>query len=96
MGDPAFLTRHPDLGPAACHGVLVGTAVRTLDGVLPVEFLAPGDRIVTRSGAARLIAISTVRRTDAPVIRILASTIGHDRPEVDLCVAPDQPVVIRD
>ena len=77
-------------------GLLAGTLVRTLDGILPVEFLEPGDRVITRSGARKVGSISVSRRRGLRMIRISASTQGHDRPEHDLVVAPGQPVVIRD
>jgi len=81
---------------ATTLGVVAGTQIRTLDGLLPVEFLEPGDRIVTRSGALRLTAVSVQRRRPILLVRILATTLGHDRPEQDLLVAPGQPVLIRD
>ena len=77
-------------------GMLAGSRIRTLEGVLPVEYLEPGDRIVTRSGARRLTGVSVQVRADADVIRIRASTLGHDRPDQDLLVLPGQPIVIRD
>ena len=80
----------------ALMGLLAGTQVRTLDGLLPVEFLAPGDSIVTRAGARQLVAVSVRRRIGINLVRIRATTLGHDRPEHDLLLAPDQPVMIRD
>ena len=80
----------------AVLGLVAGTQVRTLDGLLPVEYLQPGDRIVTRAGARRLEAVSVVQRRMAGVVRIRATTLGHDRPEQDLLLAPGQPVLIRD
>jgi hypothetical protein len=76
--------------------MLAGTQVRTLDGVLPVEFLTPGDRIVTRNGARKLVSISVQSRKMVDLVRIRASTLGHDRPEQDLLLSPGQPVLIRD
>jgi hypothetical protein len=81
---------------APAPGVLAGTTVLTLDGMLPVEFLTPGDRIVTRAGARLLTSISVVARKQVDLVRIRASTIGHDRPEQDLYLSPGQPVIIRD
>ena len=78
------------------EGVLMGTRIATLDGLLPVEFLAPGDRIITRSGSVRLVSLSSLLRKDVEVVIISASAIGHDRPEVDLFVAPEQRLMIRD
>lgn len=77
-------------------GLMAGTLVRTLDGILPVEFLEPGDRIITRSGMRRLGSVSVSKRRKLRVVRISASSLGHDRPEHDLLLAPGQPVVIRD
>ncbi|MBA3911691.1 MAG: hypothetical protein C0524_17900 [Rhodobacter sp.] len=83
--------------PAATSlGLLAGTQVRTLDGLLPVEYLAPGDRVVTRSGAKRLQAVSVQLRKRVMLVRIRATTLGHDRPENDLLLASGQPVLIRD
>lgn len=80
----------------AILGLSAGTQISTLDGFLPVEFLQPGDRIVTRAGSRRLVAVSVMQRKIATVVRIRASTLGHDRPEQDLLLAPGQPVMIRD
>jgi hypothetical protein len=77
-------------------GMSAGTRVRTLDGVLPVEFLQPGDRIVTRSGARRLVAVSVRQSRALDVVRVKASTLGFDRPEADLLLGPGQPVIVRD
>ena len=44
-------------GTPILSGLLVGTRVRTLDGILPVEYLEPGDRVVTRAGARRCTAM---------------------------------------
>jgi hypothetical protein len=77
-------------------GMLAGTRIRTLEGTLPVEYLEPGDRIVTRSGARRLVGVSVIVLADADLIRIRASSLGHDRPDQDLLVLPGQPIVIRD
>jgi hypothetical protein len=77
-------------------GIGAGTRIRTLDGTLPVEFLQPGDRIVTRSGAKRLVAVSVRQSRALDVVRVKASTLGHDRPGADLLIGPGQPIVVRD
>ncbi|MGB3146199.1 MAG: Hint domain-containing protein [Paracoccaceae bacterium] len=38
-------------------GIAAGTVLATTDGYLPVEFLEPGDRVVTRSGVQTLRAV---------------------------------------
>ncbi len=78
------------------RGFAAGTAVMTLDGALPVEFLTPGDRVLTRNGARVLRRIDVSVATDTIAIRIGAETLGIDTPADDLLVAPCQPVVVRD
>ena len=94
--DAPFSRSAGGAGMLPAPGMLAGTMVRTLEGVLPVEYLTPGDRIVTRSGARRLTSISVVSRKMVDLVRIRASTMGHDRPDQDLLLSPGQPVVIRD
>lgn len=83
-------------GTEPAQGMVAGTMVRTMDGVLPVDYLTPGDRIVTRAGARRLTSVSVVHRKQVALVRVRASTMGHDRPDQDILLAPGQPVLIRD
>lgn len=76
--------------------VACGTPVLTLDGALPVEFLTIGDRVLTRAGVRRLHGIEITVVQNARVMRIAQDTLGIDRPEADLIVTPDQPILIRD
>ncbi|NJM82489.1 MAG: hypothetical protein HC844_08325 [Tabrizicola sp.] len=78
------------------QGLFIGTRVMTLEGDLPVEFLNPGDRIVTRSGARRLAALGVTELTNAAMMRISASAFGEDRPTGDRFIAPGQPILVRD
>lgn len=94
--DAPFSRSAGGAGSDPAPGMLAGTMVRTLDGVLPVEYLTPGDRIVTRGGMRRVTSISVVTRKMIDLVRIRASTMGHDRPDQDLFVAPGQPILIRD
>lgn len=77
-------------------GIIAGTPVMTLDGALPVQFLSPGDRIVTRSGVQVLTGVSVTVLEEAEMIRVSASALGHDRPEADLFLAPEQQILLRD
>jgi hypothetical protein len=94
--DAPFSRSAGGAGTPQSQGMLAGTMVRTLDGLIPVEFLTPGDRIVTRAGARRLTSISVVVRKQVDLVRVKASTMGHDRPDQDLVLSPGQPVLIRD
>lgn len=76
-------------------GIAQGTRVLTLDGALPVEFLTPGDRIITRSGMRLLRAVQvTTARMD--LVRVSAGTLGHDRPERPLLLGARAQVLVRD
>ena len=77
-------------------GLAAGTSVLTLSGSMPVEFVAPGDRMITRNGARTVtgVEISVVR--NARVVRISEGVLGKDRPEADMIVSPDQAILIRD
>ena len=94
--DAPFSRSSGGAGTPPAQGMVSGTLVRTLEGVLPVDDLTPGDRIVTRAGARRLTSVSVVHRKQAGLVRVRASTMGHDRPDQDILVAPGQPVLIRD
>ena len=72
-----------------------GTGILTLDGNLPVEYLSPGDRIVTRAGAMRLLAMR-VHKAEASLIRVAPSSLGHDRPGHPLLLTPETEVLVRD
>jgi hypothetical protein len=77
-------------------GFAAGTRVMTVKGPEPVETLQPGDRIVTRQGVRRLRAAPARVWVEPDAITIRASALGHGRPETDLTVAREQPVVLRD
>lgn len=77
-------------------GLLAGTHVLTADGALPVEYLGPGDRIVTRNGMRRLLAVDRREQVRAPVVRIAPNTLGAGRPDVLLVVGPAQMLLVRD
>ena len=96
MAQPTVRTAAAPTTITLDHGLACGTTVLTLDGILPVEFLTPGDRIVTRDGAQRLAAIEVTVVQNARVIRITEGTLGIDQPTGDMIVSPDQPILVRD
>ncbi|MGV8951258.1 MAG: Hint domain-containing protein [Cypionkella sp.] len=76
--------------------LLLGTKVLTMEGEFPVEYLTPGDRIVTRSGSRKLVAVKPHLVAKLAMIRIMEGVLGCESPEGDLCVTPAQPILIRD
>jgi hypothetical protein len=79
-----------------CCGLAAGTTVLTLSGAMPVEFVAPGDRMITRAGARTVTGVEISVIKDARVVRISEGVLGKDRPEADMIVSPGQPILIRD
>lgn len=77
-------------------GLLQGTPVLTLDGELPVEFILPGDRVITRSGMRRVVQVEVTRVENARVVAIARDSLGVGRPTDEVIVSPNQPVLIRD
>lgn len=76
-------------------GMAAGTPVMTLRGAVAVQDLLPCDRLVTRSGARVLRAVTCTQATVA-LVRFPAGTLGHDRPDAALLLAPGQGVLVRD
>jgi hypothetical protein len=86
-----------DLRPArvTTKGMAQGTSVLTADGLMPVEYLSPGDRIITRDGLRVLVDVS-VHVMVGDVVRICASSQGHARPDEDVILGHEQAILIRD
>ena len=78
------------------QALAAGTMVLTLDGALPVQFLAIGDRVITRAGARSLRDVSVTVLTDVRLVRISARALSPDSPQDDVILPPDQPIFVRD
>jgi hypothetical protein len=97
MASPLRVQDHDSSAQAlAVQGMVAGTAVVTLDGVLPVEYLSPGDRVVTRSGAARIQRVEVTVIRHARVVRIGPDALGVSRPDDCVTVTAAQGLLIRD
>jgi hypothetical protein len=77
-------------------GIAAGAEVFTLEGVLPIELLAPGDRVVTRSGMRRVVAVEAERVFRAQMVRIAGDGLGVGRPGAAVWVGREQGILIRD
>ena len=86
--------RVPNDVPSA--GFAAGSIILTLDGALPVEFLSPGDRIITRDQG--VVFLNGITRTvvTCDMVSIMAGTLGHTRPEHDTIIPGGQKVLLRD
>ncbi len=81
----------------ACEaGLAPGTQVLTLDGAIPVEFLNPGDRVITRRGVRTLKAVMRHNLPEGtPRVRVSADAMGG-KPSNDVILMPGQRVLVRD
>ena len=85
--------RISDVGPVA--GCLPGTLVLTQDGEIPVEYLTPGEQIITReAGYAPLLELRRVGLITRAV-HVAREALGPQRPSSDLILPADQPLLLR-
>lgn len=81
---------------AAVGGLLEGAVVLTLDGALPVEYLSPGDKVITRDSGIAVLRGVTVRKVSARFVMVRAGALGVERPEETVRLLPEQHILIRD
>ena len=68
----------------------------TMHGEMQVRDIMVGDRIITRdSGVARVTGIHK-RQIATCAVQIKAGSLGHTRPDHDVILPADQPILIRD
>ncbi len=77
-------------------GILPGAVVLTLDGETSVEALRAGARVITRDQGAVVLRGISRQSVETYAVRILAGSLGHTRPERDVILPAEQPLLIRD
>lgn len=78
-----------------CDGVAWGAEVKTVEGLLPVEYLLVGDHVVTHSGVQKITHIHQSMIV-GPMIGIRSRCLGFERPTRALLLAPQTRVLLRD
>ncbi len=86
----------PDPTRIGVTGLPRGACVLTLDGEMPVEFLTPGDRVITRDSGMAVLRGITARTVRTPAVAIAAGSLGHTRPDADAVLPAAQKVLVRD
>lgn len=80
------------------HALPSGSRVLTARGEVLIETLTANDRIITRDRG--MVPVRDVLRLSVPrgtpMVLIPAGAMGQGRPERDVMLPPDQPVVLRD
>lgn len=79
----------------SAFGLGMGALVATLDGMIPVEFLNPGERMVTRAGLRVLRAVAAMPLVKR-LVRVAPGALGHDRPGQALLLGAGTQVLLRD
>lgn len=94
----AGTTRDPRVSPPPCrNGIGLGTGVFTSDGELPVEYLEPGDRIVTYDrGYVRLAGVDVRMVPASDALRLRPSVLDPDGNGRDVILSTRQQVLVRD
>lgn len=78
------------------NALIAGTVVLTLDGALPVEYLSPGDRVITRDSGMAILRATRHRKITVQAVCIQAGTLGNMRPDRDVILPASQEVLLRD
>jgi len=91
-------TRETRVSPNSCpNGIGLGTGVLTVDGELPVEFLDPGDRVVTYDqGLARLDRVEVRLVPASETVRVRPSVLDPNGDGRDFIVSARQLMLVRD
>ncbi|WP_425101243.1 Hint domain-containing protein [Tropicibacter sp. S64] len=78
------------------NALVAGTVILTLDGALPVEFIAPGDRVITRDSGVAVVQALLRGRDVRRCVSVRAGSLGNARPDRDVILTATQEVLIRD
>lgn len=82
--------------PGALSGFGPGVVVETTEGPQPVEWLRPGDLLLTRDHGYRpVIWAGRSPLSDTPAVRIAAGALGNRIPDRDLVLSPGHHVLLR-
>src|SRR6056297_3323659 len=82
--------------PAFSYGLMANSIILTLDGEKRVADLSKGDRIITRDAGMAPLRGMTQRQITCDTVLIKAGSLGHTRPDRDVTLPADHPILIRD
>lgn len=82
--------------PFCRSGLALGTTILTTDGALPVEFLTPGDKVVTYDRGAMALSKITMRPVPmSELVRIRPSVLQEQGFGRDVLVSARQKVLVK-
>ncbi len=78
-------------------GMAEGTSILTAKGLVNVEDLSAGDRILTRDKGAQQVSLITQRFMGlGEVLHVSPAAVGHPDDGTEIVVVPSQRLVLRD
>ena len=93
---PRTLTARHVTASEGRNALTAGTVVLTLDGALPVEFIAVGDRVITRDSGIAMVREVRRAKVQMKAVAIKAGSLGNTRPDRDAVLPAAQEILIRD
>jgi len=77
-------------------GIPLGTEIATADGLLPIEHLTLGDRVVTRESGMQVLTWVGFRYVMCNAVRLAPHALGQGRPDERMLLPAGQRLLIRD
>ena len=71
-------------------GIVAGSIIFTAEGEIPVEYLSPGDKVVTRDSGMVTLLDTFIYRISAQAVAIKAGSLGHTRPDHNVIIPRSQ------
>ena len=76
--------------------IVAGSIIFTAEGEIPVEYLSPGDKVVTRDSGMVTLLDTFIHRIPAQAVAIKAGSLGHTRPDHNVIIPAEQNILVRD
>ena len=77
-------------------GIVAGSIIFTAEGEIHVEYLSPGDKVVTRDSGMVTLLDTFIHRISAQAVAIKAGSLGHTRPDHNVIIPAEQNILVRD
>ena len=77
-------------------GIVAGSIIFTAEGEIPVEYLSPGDKVVTRDSGMVTLLDTFIHRISAQAVAIKAGSLGHTRPDHNVIIPAEHNILLRD
>lgn len=92
-----FFTRQGEVSshPYPMSGIIAGSLILTGQGVTPVEFLKPGDRLISRVRGMVKVSGVEARTEVVDLVRIEQGALGAQKPDQATLMPTTQQVLVR-